>query len=69
MSDKSPWSDEEVRPPTQEELDKLTPSVKKAFVASLKELIVHEIRCNCECHYNSGVMHMMPCCDRTYVQY
>jgi hypothetical protein len=69
MSNKSPWSDEEVVAPTKEEFENLTPAVKQAFIASLKELIVHETRCNCECHYNSGVMHMAPCCDRTYVQY
>lgn len=31
----------------------------------LKELF----KCSCECHTNVGIMHIMPCCHQTYVQY
>lgn len=31
--------------------------------------IKFEHQCHCECHYNQHVMHFMPCCDQTYVQF
>lgn len=26
-------------------------------------------KCKCQCHYSPKVMHVMPCCSRTYFQY
>lgn len=26
-------------------------------------------KCDCDCHNDTNVMHIMPCCDQTYVQH
>lgn len=67
------WLDKEIQPPTEEEIKEMSPLLKSLFIANLKEFIEEETRpparCNCDCHYDPGIMHMIACCDKTYLQY
>mgnify|MGYP006335471947 CR=1 FL=1 len=70
MSNKDPWNNEEVLAPSKEELENLSPNIKKLFLDNLKVLVKEETRrCDCDCHYNPNLIHMTACCNQTYVQY
>ena len=63
---KNPWNNTPVKLPN---LDSITPEAKAAMVNTLNLLIKEETKCDCECHYDLEIMHMAPCCDKTYVQF
>lgn len=39
---------------------------KQDFIKSILNVAT---KCECSCHYEDNVMHMFPCCDKTYQKY
>lgn len=67
------WSTEPLEFPSKQDVEELSPSHKQLFIDNLKKFIEEETKsihiCDCDCHYNPGIMHMAECCHQTYVQY
>lgn len=63
---KNHWNNTPVKSPN---LDSITPEAKAAIAKTLNILLKEETKCNCDCHYDFEIMHMAPCCDKTYVQF